>query len=50
MELTEAIQTAILVILVYFAAYALINRICTCFERCYYYKHCANKEELDDGK
>lgn len=50
MGLMEAIQTAISIILVYFAAYALINRICNCVERCYYYKHCANKEELDDGE
>lgn len=50
MELMEAVRTAILIILVYFAAYALINRICICFERCCYYKLCVNKEELDDGK
>ena len=50
MELMEAIQTAILIILVYFAAYALIHRICSCVERCCYYTHCVNEEERYDGK
>lgn len=50
MTMNEIIGVVLLSILIYLEAYALVSRICTCFERCYYYKHCANKEELDDGE
>lgn len=49
MTMNEFIGVGLISILIYFEAYALVSRICTCFERCYY-KHCANKEEFDDGK
>ena len=50
MAINEIIGVVLLSILIYLEAYALVSRICYCVEWCYYYKHCANKEELDDRK
>lgn len=50
MVFTKAICDTILIILIYFAAYALINRICNCVERCWWIKYRMNGEEWDDEK